>query len=175
MSFNADDFAQRVNDAKTVSAVTDIFNDVARLSVSDQKLAMDAMENMIVSDWRRGAPPAAQLAQLRMVVDMVDELKGTPEGDMLRRQMEGAMNLGEQGEASSLAMRKISEFKGEATHALLKTYIAEQDKLPADEVNTGFGIAKLMVTVEEKLQAEASASKPKPSNPFRNKPNNFDF
>lgn len=173
MAFNADDFAQRANDAKTVSEVTAIFNEVAALSAPEKTLAIDAIETRIVQDWRRGAPPADQLAQLRMVVDMVEEMKGTPQGDMLREQMNDAMRVGEQGEASATTMRNIVAHKGDQAHTLVKTYLAELDKLPADEVNTGFGIAKLMVTVEEKLQAAAPAQKP--SNPFRNKPNNFDF
>ncbi len=176
--FNADDFARRIDNAKTVSAITAIFNDVAQLPAAEQKLAVDAIEAITVSDWQKSAPRGGELAQLRMVLDMVDDMQGTPEGDAMREQMEAAMPAAEIAKGSSLILTSIFNYKGEASHALVKTYLAEEAKVPAAEANTAFGMAKLMVTVQEKLvESELQAKPAVRPNPFRKPtaPGNFDL
>lgn len=176
-AFDADDLARRIEAARDSAEVETLFDQLSVLPASDRLAVVNRVELNIVTDWQRTAPKPHELAQLRMVLDAIDQLKGTPTGDMLRADMESGMTIAAEGQAMSAMFRKILDFKGDAAHSLVKAYVEEERKQPLEDVGTAFGQAKLMVTVEERVQRERAAQKqPSPNNPRRpNRGGSFDL
>ncbi|MDI1227922.1 MAG: hypothetical protein PSY14_09585 [bacterium] len=167
-AFNADDLARRIEGARNSAEVETLFDQLSVLSGSEQLSVVNRVELNIVTDWQRTAPKPHEIAQLRMVIDAIDRLKGTPTGDMLRADMESGMHIAEEGQAMSAMFRKILDFKGDAAHALVKAYVEEERHQSLNDVGTAFGQAKLMVTVEERMLRERAAQLPPPNtNPRR--------
>lgn len=174
--FNAAEFGRRIDAAKTVASVTEIFNDVAALAPAQQREAVNAMETVLVNDWLKSAPRGADLAQIRMVLDIVEEMKGTPEGDAMLAEFERHMPNDEVGRVSSLSINGVAKYKGDEAHPLVKLFVEEEAKQLASEADTPFGIAKLMVAVQERYVAEQPQTKPATRpNPFRKPGGNFDL
>lgn len=176
-AFDADDLARRIEAARDSAEVETLFDQLSVLPASERLAVVNRVELNIVTDWQRTAPKPHELAQLRMVLDAIDQLKGTPTGDMLRADMESGMTIAAEGQAMSAMFRKILDFKGDAAHSLVKAYVEEERKQSLEDVGTAFGQAKLMVTVEERVQRERAAQQqPSPNNPRRpNRGGSFDL
>lgn len=166
-AFDADNLARRIEAARNSAEVEALFDQLSALPERDQLAVVNRVELDIVTDWQCTAPKPHELAQLRMVLDAIDQMKGTPTGDMLRADMESGMTIAEEGQAMSAMFRKILDFKGDAAHSLVKVYVEEERKQSLEDVGTAFGQAKLMVTVEERLQRERAAQPPPSNNPRR--------
>lgn len=176
-AFDADDLARRIEAARDFAEVEALFDQLSVLSPGEQLSVVNRVELNIVTDWQRTAPKPHELAQLRMVLDAIDQLKGTPTGEMLRADMENGMTIAQEGQAMSAMFRKILDFKGDAAHALVKAYVEEERNQSLEDVGTAFGQAKLMVTVEERMQRERAAQLlPPNTNPRRpNRGGSFDL
>lgn len=176
-AFDADDLARRIEAARDSVEVETLFDKLSALSASDQLAVVSRVELNVVTDWQRTAPKPHELVQLRMVLDAIDQMKGTPAGDMLRADMESGMTIAAEGQALSAMFRKILDFKGEAAHSLVKAYVEEERKQSLEDVGTAFGQAKLMVTVEERVQRERAGKAPSPNNNPRrpNRGGSFDL
>ncbi|MCC7036204.1 MAG: hypothetical protein IT560_02740 [Alphaproteobacteria bacterium] len=174
---DADDLARRIEAARDSAEVETLFDQLSVLSPAEQMSVVNRVELNIVTDWQRTAPKPHELAQLRMVLDAIEQMKGTPTGDMLRADMESGMTIAEEGQAMSAMFRKILDIKGDAAHSLVKAYVEEERKQPLEDVGTAFGQAKLMVTVEERVQRERAANMPAPNNNPRrpNRGGSFDL
>lgn len=176
-AFDADDLARRIEAARDSAEVETLFDQLSVLSESEQLSVVNRVELNIVTDWQRTAPKPHELAQLRMVLDAIDQMKGTPTGDMLRADMEQGMTIAAEGQAMAAMFRKILDFKGDAAHSLVRAYVEEERNQSLDDVGTAFGQAKLMVTVEERMQRERAAQLPPPNNNSRrpNRGGSFDL
>ncbi len=163
-AFDADELARRIEAARDSTEVEALFGQLSVLPQNDQLSVINRVELNIVTDWQRTAPKPHELAQLRMVIDAIDQMKGTPAGDMLRADMESGMKIAAEGQAMAAMFRKILDFKGDAAHSLVKAYVEEERNQSLDDVGTAFGQAKLMVTVEERVQRERAANMPPPTN-----------
>ncbi len=176
-AFDADDLARRIEAARDSAEVETLFDQLSVLSENEQLSVVNRVELNIVTDWQRTAPKPHELAQLRMVLDAIDQMKGTPAGDMLRADMESGMTIAAEGQAMSAMFRKILDFKGDTAHRLVKAYVEEERNQSLEDVGTAFGQAKLMVTVEERMLRERAAQLPSPNtNPRRpNRGGSFDL
>lgn len=161
MAFNPDDYTRRLGTIGTPEGIDKLFNEIAKLPEDNARAALISIERAIVYDWQSSAPTADELAQLREVVDVVDDLKGTEEGKMIRERMDIAMG-GHQDATRTLSriFTNVAEQRGDNAHPLVKLYVQEEARIPLDEIHSGFGQAKLMVAVEERMQNLRPAVKP---------------
>lgn len=161
MAFNPDDYTRRLGTIGTPEGIDKLFNEIAKLPEDNARAALISIERAIVYDWQSSAPTADELAQLREVVDVVDDLKGTEEGKMIRERMDTAMGGHEDATRTlSRIFTNVAEQCGDNAHPLVKLYVQEEARIPLDEIHSGFGQAKLMVAVEERMQNLRPAVKP---------------
>ncbi|MDI1227921.1 MAG: hypothetical protein PSY14_09580 [bacterium] len=163
-AFNADDYTRRLGTIGTPEGIDKLFNEIAKLPEDNARAALISIERAIVHDWQSSAPTADELAQLREVVDVVDDLKGTDEGQAIRDKMDSVM--GGHTEATRTLSRifaNVAEQRGDNAHPLVKLYVQEEARIPLDEIDSGFGQAKLMVAVEERVQSLVARPSSKPA------------
>lgn len=163
-AFNADDYTRRLGTIGTPEGIDRLFNDIAKLPADNARAALIAIERTIVHEWQSSAPTAEELAQLREVVDVVDDLKGTEEGKMIRDRMDSVMGGHEDATRTlSRIFANVAEQRADNAHPLVKLYVQEEARIPLDEIHSGFGQAKLMVAVEERMQNLRPPVKPAPA------------
>lgn len=164
MAFNPDDYTRRLGTIGTPEGIDKLFNEIAKLPEDNARAALISIERAIVYDWQSSAPTSDELAQLREVVDVVDDLKGTEEGKMIRERMDTAMGGHENATRTlSRIFTNVAEQRGDNAHPLVKLYVQEEARIPLDEIHSGFGQAKLMVAVEERMQNLRPAVKQSPA------------
>ena len=162
--FNPDDYVSELDGAKTPEAVDAVFAKMALLPEADRKAALDAVEQYAVADWNKGLPKTGEMAQLKMVIEILEEAKDTPQGKMILASLEGQVDAVE-GPALAQIILNIHRERGENAAPFIKTYAAEAAKLSDEDFGTTFGLLKLMVNVADKMTEE---TRPSPrSNPFR--------
>lgn len=174
-AFNADDYTRRLGTIGNPAGIDKLFNEIAKLPEDNARAALISIERAIVHDWQSSAPTAEELAQLREVVDVVDDLKGTEEGKAIRDKMNSVM--GGHSEATRTLSRifaNVAEQRGDNAHPLVKLYVEEEARIPLDEIDSGFGQAKLMVAVEERVQSLVARPVNKPA-PTPKKGGSFDL
>ncbi len=158
-------FLNRLGSAKDVATVDTLFDEIDTLAPADKKKVLDDVEAYTVDDFQKGLKPA-ELSQLQMVIEILDQAKDTPQGKLILSQLE-AQGFGEEGRVLAQVILRLHQAKGDDAHTVVKTYVSEAAKLTDEEFGTTFGLLKLMVNVDEKLKAE---SKPAVrGNPFRKK------
>ncbi|HYD17882.1 MAG TPA: hypothetical protein VEF76_05345 [Patescibacteria group bacterium] len=167
--FNPNDYVRRVGAATEPAKIDTLFNEIAALPAAQSRAALIAIERAVVRDWQSTAPSPEEVEELRQVVDIVEDLKGTDKGDMIRARMDNVMDGFEtHTRVLSRIFANVATLRGDEAHPLVKIYVAEEARLPADEVVTGFGQTKLMVLVEQQLQELAGRRTDSPA-PVRKK------
>lgn len=161
--FEPKDYALRVKGVKTIADADTLFADIGKLPATDREQALDAVEAYVVDDFTLNMGPA-QKAQLKMALDLLDQLKGTPQGDMLRAQMESP-DLAEEGQANAQVMLHLHNTRGDKAHPVVKAFVAEAAKLSDEELASTTGLLKVVVAVSDAVEAENKpVARP---NPFR--------
>lgn len=162
--FDPNEYVTLLMGAGTLEEVDAAFDKIAELPEADAKQAVDAIEASFSEHFMRGLR-AGELAQMKMVLELIEQAKDTPQGKLIRAQLDSqGGELLEEGRAISQIVLRVHEAKGDTASAFTKAYVAEAAKLSDEEYGTGYGILKVMVGVADKMLAE---SKPAPANPFR--------
>lgn len=163
--FNAERFVARLQRVESPAEVNKMFEEITSLPATEQKVAIDAVENAVVASFTEEFS-GPEVSQLRLVFNALDQAKGTPQGAFVMSQVEAMIgDEVEGGLAISQAMLNIHNLKGENSSQFVKTYVEEAAKLSDEEYNSSVGQMRLMLSVVEKAKSE---NKPKlSSNPFR--------
>lgn len=160
-----DSYVNRIAQARTVVDVDAVFDEIAALPAAESKAVTDAVEAFAVKDFSDGFK-AAERAQLRMVLDVLEEVKDTPQGKMILAQLEAQEDMAEEGRSLGQVMLRLHQAKGDEAHKVVRTYAEEASKLSDEEYGTTYGLLKIVVKVEDRLAAEDKPSPTRP-NPFR--------
>lgn len=160
-------FLSRLNDCKDAGAVDKLFTEINALPKDQRGPVLDAIEAFAVRETIAGHERPQELAQVRMIIEVLEGAKGTPQGKIILAQLE-AQGFGEESLAISQIMLNLHQAKGDDAHKGVKIYVEEAAKLSDEEYGTTFGQLKLMMAAGDRI---AALDKPAPArgNPFRPK------
>jgi hypothetical protein len=156
-------YVNRITNAPDVATVDAAFDEIGKLSASDRKRVIDAVEKKAVQEITRGMS-GPEMAQIRMVIELMEELKDTPQGKLMKAQFEQADGLDE-GLAIAQVFLNLHREKGEGADPVVKAYVEEAAKLTDEEFHSTFGLLKIAVSTMDRAQAENKPAPP--ANPFR--------
>ena len=158
--FDAKGFVRRIQAATQVSDVDAAFEEIAALKPLDRKAAINAVELICIENWQVLA--SAGIDQLKGAVDAIEANKGTPRGDFMKAQLEAMMGGPEDGKVMTAAFTNIHKIKGEKSAALVRAYVQEIAKMPAEEFDTTLGQLKLVMSVDAVCKAGVPHKGPRP-------------
>jgi hypothetical protein len=158
--FDATGFVRGIQTVRSAAEVDAAFGAITALKGAAKKQAIDAVELICVNEWQLSA--GVGIPQMKGVFAQLEATKGTARGAFMLAQLDSMMGGPEEGKVMAAAFTNIHKIKGEKSAPLVRAYVQEIAKMPAEEFNTTLGQLKLVMNVDAACKEGVPHKGPRP-------------